>query len=208
MTDLRSRPAWAVRLTSLTVLLVSALHCGNSEQGRRGDSSAGASGAGASMPDADAGTYGGSGSGGFDGGAGAGGSAGAIPINPPSGSFDGGACESYPAPFLRPECPEAPQPGEPCEPRGLPCLYASSDGSACFQLAECSQAGWSERTVCREGTSQPANDERCPERGPVDGEPCEHPELVCDFGPCNHYGTLVMQCECGRWKTLEACVLL
>jgi hypothetical protein len=207
MTDVCSRLHRVVRPTSLFVLLLSALHCGNNEQRHQGDSSAGASGTGTSMPTADAGSYGGAGSGGIDSGAGAGGSAGTISLNPPSGSFDGGACESYPAPLLRPECPEAPQPGESCEPPGLPCLYASSDGSACFQLAECSQAGWSERTVCREGTSQPANEERCPESGPVEGEPCEVAELVCDFGPCGE-GKIVMQCECGRWKMLQGCVFL
>lgn len=205
MNRLRSH-LWAVRLTSLLVLFVSALHCGNSEHGHRGESIAGTSGTGASMPDADASTYGGSGSGGDDSGVGAGGSAGTISVDPP-GSFDGGSCESYPAPFLRPECPEAPQPGEPCEPRGLPCLYASSEGSACFQLVECSQAGWSERPVCREGTSQAANDERCPASGPVEGEPCEFADLTCDFGPCGD-GRLEMQCECGRWKTLLGCVFL
>ncbi len=195
-----------VRVASLFLVLVSALHCGNGDgQSPRGDSSAGAAGTAASSLDAG---YGGSGSGELDGGAGPVGSAGTISVDPPSGAFDGGACESSPAPLLRPECPDAPRVGEPCEPAGLPCLYEDSKRSDCFRLFQCSHVvGWSEHTVCREETSQPANDERCPERGPVEGEPCELADLVCDFGPCGD-GKLVMQCECGRWKTLQGCVFL
>ncbi len=80
--------------------------------GRRRVIARGRFGAGATMQEADAGTGEGSDSGDADGGTGVDGLAGTLSVDPP-GAFDGGACESYPAPLFRPECPDTPNQGAP-----------------------------------------------------------------------------------------------
>jgi hypothetical protein len=115
------------------------------------------------------------------------------------------ACETGPAvPLLRPGCPvEVPRASD-CPYEGLICLYPGETAD-CFVQWECVLGLWSPRgTPCRDAESgaDPTNPEGCTSYYPVDGEPCEIPNVECRYGPCgvDFYSQQQATCVCARFR--------
>ncbi len=104
---------------------------------------------------------------------------------------------------LRPGCPGEKPKANRCDLEGLRCLYESDAGEGCYDEMTCLFGIWSPLgEVCPGEPGVSDNAESCPEKAPVDGEPCENEEgLECGFSACSDDTAGVRAvCFCGRFE--------
>lgn len=103
---------------------------------------------------------------------------------------------------LRPGCPGEKPKAARCDLEGLRCLYESDAGPGCYEEMTCLFGLWSPLgQACPSGEAVETNAAECPEKGPVDGEPCEPEGLECSYEPCWSDAAAVRAvCFCGRFR--------